>query len=112
VINIDGLAPGAHTVTVTSTDMLGNSTVTTLTFTIHATISGLIAAVNDGAAHGYVTAAEQSSLLGQLRLAQNGNPKPKLQGFVSMVQSAGTAKITAAYASLLVAWTNDLIARS
>ena len=56
--------------------------------------------------------ATGSNLIWQLQLAKNGNPKPKLNGFGYMVQSDSGKSVTAAYGSLLVAWTNDLISRS
>jgi len=113
VIDIDTLTSGTHTIVVTSTDALGNTTSRTLTFTIHATIKGLINAVNDGVARGYITKAEGSTLVSQLNnaLQPGSSTKVKLQQFVYMVQGASGKSISAAYANLLVNWTNDLIAR-
>ena len=72
-INVDALLAGSHTVTVTSTDRTGNTITTTITFQVHATLKGLVNAVNDGVARGYVTAATASSLISTLKSAMAGN---------------------------------------
>jgi hypothetical protein len=96
---------------ITATDALGNKSTSTVTFTVHATISGLIAAVNDGVAKKYVTATLGSQLLSTLNSAFNGNSAhTKISQFVNQVKSAGTA-INAAYAALLLNWGNDLLSR-
>jgi hypothetical protein len=112
IIDMDTLLPGVHTITITATDRLGNRTTTTVGFQVHATINGLINAVNDGASRGYITSTEQQNLVWQLQQAKNGNVKPKLSKFVSMVPADSGKTVTAAYAGLLVNWTNDLISRS
>jgi hypothetical protein len=113
VIDIDTVTSGTHTIVVTAIDGLGNTSTKTITFTIHATISGLINAVNDGASRGLITSAEQVSLVAQLQSAMKGSStKQKLQTFVYMVQQASGKSISAAEALLLVNWGNDLVART
>jgi hypothetical protein len=113
VIDIDTLTAGTHTIVVTAVDGVGNKSTTTLTFTIHATINGLINAVNDGVSRGYITSSEGVILVSQLQSALKGtSTKVKLQQLVYMVQQASGKSVNAAYASLLVNWTNDLIART
>jgi hypothetical protein len=51
-IDVDVLSAGTHTVTITSTDKAGNVTIKSVSFTFHATIQGLINAINDGASRG------------------------------------------------------------
>jgi hypothetical protein len=113
VIDIDTLTSGTHTIVVTAVDGLGNSSTKTITFTIHATISGLITAVNDGVSRGLITSAEGTSLVAQLQSATKGSStKQKLQTFVIMAQQASGKSINAAEAVLLVNWGNDLVART
>ena len=87
--------------------------------TLHATVAGLTTAVNDGTASRQITStATSSQLLSYLSSAQtalNANDhataKTNLASFVTYAQGQSGGTITAAYASLLVAWANDLIAR-
>ena len=114
-IDVDVLLSGAHTVTITSKDNAGNVTTKSITFTIHATAKGILNAVNDGAARGWISASYKPTLVTQIQNVINaggGNAAaPKLRGFISAVQSATTAQITAAYKTLLLNWANDLLAR-
>src|SRR5207245_3714220 len=52
VINLDNLNAGTHTIVITATDQLGNTSTTTFTFQVHATVGGMVNAVNQGAAAG------------------------------------------------------------
>jgi hypothetical protein len=77
---------------------------------VRASIVGLINAVNDGVTKGFITAAEKTILISDLQSAQAGNSaRVKLPRFVADVQSQSGKAINAAYAALLVAWTNDLL---
>ena len=117
--NTETLTAGTHTITLSARDVLGNSTTTTVTFQVHATVSGLATAVNDGVKSGKVTSSVTSSkLLTLLSLAQNalnaGNvsqAKTYLNSFVSVCQQQSGKTITAAYATSLINWSNDLIGR-
>ena len=112
-LDIDTLKAGAHTIVVTAVDGLGNKSSTTLTFTVHATIAGLINAVNDGAAKGLITATEKTNLLWYLQKAQgSAAPRTFLSQFVWEANNQSGKAINAAYAALLVNWGNDLIART
>jgi hypothetical protein len=118
-IDVDTLTPGTHTITITVTDVLGNTRTASFTFEVHASSpSNLISAVNDGVSTGKIAPQQQSPLNSKLTLAQTaiaqGNyaaAKDRLQEFIGLVVSQSGKKIDAAYAALLIAWANDLIAR-
>ena len=112
VIDIDMLNAGTHTVVVTSTDGLGNTSSVTITFQIHATVAGMIKAVNDGAARGYVTAAEQANLIWYLQKAVAPQTKQRLSQFIWEANSQSGKAINATYAAHLVNWAQDLYNRS
>jgi Ca2+-binding RTX toxin-like protein len=113
VIDIDTLTAGTHTIVVTATDGLGNTTSKTITFTIHATIQGLINAVNDGAARGLITTSEQSNLVWYLQKAQGSGAKRNFIGQFNWEVNYQSGKaINAAEAALLLSWGNDLYART
>ena len=118
MIDVDTLTPGTHTIVVSAKDGLGNVSTTTATFQVHATVAGLIRAVADGVAKGKIA----SLLLVPLEVpllaaaAELASHAPKLaildlKVFIALVQSQSGKKIDSGYASLLVAWTTDLIAR-
>jgi Ca2+-binding RTX toxin-like protein len=118
-INTEALTAGTHTITITARDGLGNSSSTTLTFQVHATVGGLTTAVNDGVKKGAITSSVISSkLLALLSLAQTSltsanvsQAKTYLNAFISLCQQQSGRTITTAYATSLIGWTNDLIAR-
>jgi hypothetical protein len=112
VIDIDTLTTGAHTIVVTATDGVGNTSTKTLTFTIHATINGLINAVNDGAARGLITSSEQSLLIWYLQKALQNSAKIRIGQFNWEVNYQSGKAINAAEAALLLSWGNDLYART
>jgi len=117
--NTETLAAGTHAIVITAKDGLGNVSQTTITIQVHATVAGLTKAVNDGVTAKKITSTTISSqLLSYLSSAQTalnaGNhtsAKNYLASFVSLVTAQSGVTINAAYASLLVAWANDLIAR-
>jgi Ca2+-binding RTX toxin-like protein len=117
--NTETLTAGTHTITISARDALGNSSTATVTFQVHATVGGLTAAVNDGVKSGKITSSVTSSkLLTLLSLAQNalnaGNvsqAKTYLNSFISLCQQQSGKTITAAYATSLINWSSDLIAR-
>ena len=112
-IDLDSLAAGLHTVTVNAIDAAGNLTTMTLTFTIRPTASGILAAINDGFARGFMTAAEKATLVSAINnVIGANNVAPKLRGFISQVQSATAAQLSAAFQALLLSWANDLLSRS
>jgi hypothetical protein len=113
-IDVDVLASGNHTVTITATDKAGNITLKTITFTIHPSAKGILNAINDGASRGWVSASFKTSLVNQINnvIAAPSNPAPKIRGFISVVQGGTTAQITAAFQTLLLNWANDLLSRS
>jgi hypothetical protein len=112
VIDIDLLNAGSHTIVVTSTDGLGNVSSMTITFQIHATVNGLIKAVNDGAARGYITANEQANLNWFLSKAVAPQTKQRLSQFISEANYQSGKAINATYAAHLVNWAQDLYNRS
>ncbi|HEY6053457.1 MAG TPA: hypothetical protein VIU86_05970, partial [Gaiellaceae bacterium] len=112
LIDLDSLAAGAHTIVVTAVDAAGNVSTRSITFEVHATLAGLVAAVNDGAARGKITSTTQSTLVSQLKSAMSGNSAhAKLPGVITTVQQQSGKTIDAAYAALLLSWANDLYAR-
>jgi hypothetical protein len=116
-VDVDVLAAGTHTITVTAVDNAGNVTTKTVTFTIHATPEGIQNALNDGIARGWVTASEGSYLLTQIQQVikaepNHANMKAKLNQFISAVQSGKVpGQINAAFQLLLLSWANDLLSR-
>jgi len=78
---------------------------------VHATLQGLIDAVNQGVARGKITSAQGASLVTQLQSATGSSAKSKLTKLISQVQSQSGVSIDAGYAALLVNWANDLITR-
>jgi hypothetical protein len=115
-IDVDVMTAGAHTVTITARDNAGNVTTKTITFTIHATPEGIQAAILDGYARGWETAAFESSLLTQIQQVikaepNHANMKAKLTQFITTVQNATAAQLSAAFKSLLLNWANDLYTR-
>jgi large repetitive protein len=116
-INLYTLTAGMHTIVVTATDGLGNASSTTITFQLRPTVSGLSNAVRYGVGAKLVANQLQSSLLSTLQTAQTAlgrgdtaGAKNALKTFIGQVQKAGS-KITASFATLLINWTQDLIAR-
>jgi hypothetical protein len=97
-----------HTILVRGFDEAGNVTIKTITFQIHATLAGLLAAVNDGYTKGFITAAEQATLVGLLQQAIKGNGRVKLPAFTTEVQTQSGRAIAAGYAALLLNWAADL----
>jgi hypothetical protein len=111
-IDVDTLLAGAHTIVVTGIDAAGNTTTKTITFQVHATLNGLLAAANDGAKKGLVTSAELATLTSLLQAAMKGNSgRIKLPAFISEVQKAAGKSIAAGYAALLLNWAQDLLPR-
>ena len=117
-INLYTLLAGAHTVTFTGTDKLGNVSTATTTIQLHATLAGLVNAVNNGYSLGYISSSVKTALLATLASAQaaltGGNPtseKAYLSTFVTQVNT-NSNKITNSYVTLLTSWANDLISRS
>jgi hypothetical protein len=117
-INLYTLLAGTHTITFTGTDTLGNVSSATITIQVHATLTGLVNAVNYGAMQAYIPSTTKTTLLATLTSASNalkaGNAtseKSYLATFVTQVKTA-SLKVVASYQTLLVNWTQDLIARS
>ncbi|HEX6350970.1 MAG TPA: Ig-like domain-containing protein, partial [Candidatus Dormibacteraeota bacterium] len=114
-INVDNLNSGSHTIVITATDGLGNTTSTTISFQVHPTAGGQINAVNQGTAAGYITSTVQTQLVTQLTTIQNylkaGNisaAKAALTSYIGFVKAKSGAGITAAYDARLVNWAQDL----
>ncbi|HYR53666.1 MAG TPA: hypothetical protein VEQ13_01985, partial [Methylomirabilota bacterium] len=117
--NTETLAAGTHNIVITAKDGLGNVSTTTITLTVHATVSGLITAVNDGVTHLQITSstvatqlkAYLSSAQSALTAGNHTAAKSYLASFVTYVQQQSGITINAAYAALLVGWAQDLISR-
>jgi hypothetical protein len=118
VFSTDTLTAGTHSIVVTATDALGNKTTTTITIQVHATAGGLVNALNDGVKNGQVT-CNINNMVTKLQAAQaayargdKATAKGLLYTFLNQLSSQTGKGVTSAYASMLVNWTNDLIARS
>jgi hypothetical protein len=111
-LNIYTLAAGTHTLLVTSVDGLGNSATVTLSFAVHPSLTGVIDAVKYGLSIAAMSSTEETTLLGYLNNKTN-TVKTDLTNFLNAVKSAsGTRSLTAAEATLLTSWANDLYSRS
>jgi hypothetical protein len=118
VINVNNLNAGTHTIVIVATNQLGSSSTTTITFQVHATVGGMINAVNQGAQAGFINALAQPRLVSILQSVQTylnaGSvtaAKNQLTYFVSYVQSQSGVGINATYAARLINWANDLKSR-
>jgi hypothetical protein len=113
-IDVDSLLAGSHTLTVTGFDAAGNSRSVTITVTIRATAAGILNAINDGATRGFMTAAEKATLVSSINnvIGAGGNSgSAKMRQFISQLQSATTAQLSADYKTLLLNWANDALSR-
>jgi hypothetical protein len=117
-LNLYTLTAGAHSITVTATDVLGNVATAVWSFQVHATIAGLQNAVNYGATTGLMTSATKTSLLAKLASAQSAlaagdvtSAKSYLSSFVTTVNGTSSTNLNAAFGALLVNWAQDLINR-
>jgi Bacterial Ig domain len=117
LLTIDKLAPGTHTIVITVTDRVGNTTVLTSSFEVHASsANSLITAVNDGIATGQITKTYGATLISILNKAQGFIDRGQyaqaraallvFEGAVATGRSSG--QITPTYAALLIAWSADL----
>jgi hypothetical protein len=116
--NTEALAAGTHTIVITAKDGLGNVSTATITLNVVSTVGGLTTAVNYGVTSAKITSTTTSSqLLSYLSSAQaalaTNHPLAKtyLASFVTLVQAQSGTTVTAAYATLLAGWANDLIGR-
>ena len=117
-IDVNTLNAGTHTIVISAADQLGNTSSVTITFQVHATVSGQINAVNQGVTAGLITAKVGSSLVSMLNTVQSsinaGNPaaaKSALTNYMNYVKSQSGTGINAAYATRLVNWAQDLYNR-
>ena len=118
VMNVNNLKAGTHAIVITATDQLGNTSTTTVTFQVHATVGGMINAVNQGTQQGLITPMQQTKLISILNSVQSylnaGNTtgaKNQLSYFITTVQSQSGVGINTAYAVLLINWAQDLSSR-
>ena len=118
LFNTETLLAGSHSIVVTATDALGNTTTTTVLLQVHATAAGLVTALNDGVRNGKIT-TNINNLVTKLQAAQaayargdNATARGLLSTFLNQESSQAGKGIDAAYSALLVNWTNDLISRS
>jgi hypothetical protein len=112
------LAAGNHTVAISATDAAGNVTTETLTLAVHATVQGLVAAVDYGVAKGYITSSTAASALetalakAQSAITANmtATAITDLKQFLSDL-AKDKKVIKPSYAALLTGWASDLITR-
>jgi hypothetical protein len=112
------LTAGDHTLRIVATDQYGRVSVQTVTFSVHATIEGLICAVQRAVAEGIVAPELENALLAKLYAAQasrnRGDRTPEanqLGAFVNQLAAQRGKKIAADFADRATGWTNDLITR-
>jgi len=112
------LAAGAHTLRIVARDQFGRESVQIVAFSVHATIEGLICAVQRAVAEGLVAPELETSLLAKLYAARasrdRGNRTPEvnqLQAFTQELAAQRGKKIDSVFADRATGWTNDLIAR-
>jgi len=117
-IDMNTLTAGSHSIVINATDQLGNPSSVTVTFTIHPTVAGMINAVNQGVAAAKITSKVGNNLVGMLNTVQaainagnNAAAKAALNNYMAYVNSQSGTGITAAYATLLVNWAQDLYNR-
>jgi cytochrome c len=109
-ISLLTLPLGPHVLTMSVSDVAGNSAQQSVTFTIVATIDSVIAAVNTFATQGKVDAGSQKTLLSKLNDARTaltrGNAtaaRNKLRDAIAYAEAQSDKGIAPAAASLLVA---------
>jgi cytochrome c len=109
-ISLLTLPLGPHVLTMSASDVAGNSAQQSVTFTIVATIDSVIAAVNAFATQGKVDAGSQKTLLSQLNDVKaalaRGNAtaaRNKLRDAIDYAEARSDKGIAPAAASLLVA---------
>jgi hypothetical protein len=102
-------ALGSHTLEVTASDRAGNTSTTTVTFRVIATLDSLIAAVNTFAAEGRITSNTASSLVAKLedakRALNRGNvtsARGKLNEFSDQVSAQQGKSIAPGAAQVLL----------
>lgn len=112
------LSAGDHTLDISATDAAGNVTTQTLTLAVHATVAGLLAGVDYGAAQRYITSSTALTVLETaLAKAQRAvSAHETAAAITDLKQFVGDLTkykkvIAPSYASLLAGWADDLIAR-
>ena len=106
VLDMFLLAPGAHTVKVAAADNLGNATDTTRTFELHATIESLLNNIDRSCTEGLIDKQ------GTCKSLSNQLSHAPLHAFVNHVQAQRGKSIDVATANRLIAFAQDLDARS
>jgi hypothetical protein len=109
-IDLDTLAAGAHTLVITATDALGNASTYSLSFTLHPALTGVVNAVNEGAARGLITSSEQATLVSILNNTTS-SVSTRLANFLSAVSGQSGISITTAEGGILTSWGRDLQTR-
>nr|MDA8357774.1 hypothetical protein [Actinomycetota bacterium] len=112
------LAAGNHTLVITATDAAGNVTTKSLTLAVHATVAGLVAAVDYGVAQKYITSSTAATALkAALSKAESAvSAHETATAITDLKQFVGDLTkykkvIAPFYASLLAGWADDLITR-
>jgi hypothetical protein len=112
------LAAGTHTLRIVAEDAYGRQSVQLITFSVHATIEGLICAVQRAVAEGLVAPELETSLLAKLYAARASRDRGsttseinELEAFVRELAAQREKKITVSFADRATGWTYDLISR-
>lgn len=102
-IDLDTLAAGSHTVTITAVDGLGNTTTSSVTFLLHPSQSGIGTAINEGVSRGLITSAEGTKLLG-LRVNTANSVSTDLTNMLAEVKAQTGLAVNPAGATILTSW--------
>jgi hypothetical protein len=112
------LAAGDHRLVITATDQYGKTSTQTITLSVHATIEGLICAVNKGVQLGLIGQNQKQPLLAKLAAAQaardRGNVNAEigtLTAFIHDLEAQRGKAIDTATANRFIGWTLDLLSR-
>jgi hypothetical protein len=118
-IDVDSLLVGTHTLVIVTRDLLGNMSTQTITFTVRVTaVPGLVNAVLDGVARGWIAVSIRDNLVKQLQgiqetIDKRNTPSARnnLKTFINQVSAAKGKTIAPIYADRLINWATDLMNR-
>jgi hypothetical protein len=105
-INVYTLLAGTHTITITSIDGVGNTSVKTITFELHPSRKGIAAAVKVATEGHLITAAGETKLLATLDNSAN-TLLVDLEHFIAEAKAQSGLAIKASEATILINWAED-----
>jgi hypothetical protein len=112
------LAAGAHTLRVVARDAFGRESVKLVSFSVHATIEGLICAVQRAVKEGLIAPELETSMLANLYAARASRDRGsviselnQLEAFKAELDSQRGKKVVPSFVDRATGWTDDLISR-